>query len=98
MKIVWSQPAIADLEAIHDFIERDAPGRAARFVERLITSTEPLLEFPRMGRVVPEGDGRQREITVGPYRIIYRVEAGEIFVVTVVHGSRDLVELWRARQ
>ena len=61
-----------------------------------ITATEPLLDFPQMGRVVPEGDGRQREIAVGPYRIIYRVEGEAILIVTVVHGARDLVALWRS--
>lgn len=47
-----------------------------------------------MGRVVPEGDGGQREIFFDPYRIIYRAGANEIYVVTVVHGTRDLVALW----
>ncbi|HVT58714.1 MAG TPA: type II toxin-antitoxin system RelE/ParE family toxin [Thermoanaerobaculia bacterium] len=43
-----------------------------------------------MGRMVPEGDGRHRELILRPYRIIYRVEGQKILIVTVVHGSRDL--------
>jgi addiction module RelE/StbE family toxin len=98
MRITWSEPAVADLEAIHEYISRDAPGRAPIFLQKLIAATEPLLDFPRMGRVVPEGDGRQREIAFDPYRIIYRVEGDEIMIVTVVHGARDLVGLWRRRR
>ena len=94
MRITWSRPAISNLEAIHDYISRDAPGRADRFVQRLIAAAEPLAGFPKIGRVVPEGDGRQREVAFDPYRIIYRIEDDEIFIVTVVHSARDLAALW----
>jgi plasmid stabilization system protein ParE len=96
MRITWSEPAIANLEAIHDYISRDAPGRADSFVQRLIAAAEPLQDHPRMGRVVPEGDGRQREILFDPYRIIYRVQSDGIYIVTVVHGARDLAALWES--
>ena len=90
MKVAWSEPAVADLVAIHDYIARDSPRYAQRFVERLIAAAEPLESFPQLGRIVPEGDGRHRELLVRSYRIIYRVEGQEILIVTVVHGSRDL--------
>jgi len=90
MKVAWSETAIADLVAIHDYIARDSQHYAQRFVERLIAAVEPLESFPQLGRVVPEGDGRHRELLVASYRIIYRVQDQEIFIVTVVHGSRDL--------
>lgn len=76
--------------AIHDYIARDSPHYAQRFVERLIAAVDPLERFPQLGRVVPEGDGRHRELLVASYRIIYRAEGQEILVVTVVHGSRNL--------
>jgi addiction module RelE/StbE family toxin len=90
MRVVWSDPAVADLAALHDYIARDSPYYARRFVARLIAAVEPLESFPQMGRVVPEGDGRHRELILRPYRIIYRVEGQEILVIAVVHGSRDL--------
>lgn len=43
---------------------------------------------------MPEGDGRHREILEAPYRIIYRVEADQIYVIRVMHGARDLAALW----
>jgi hypothetical protein len=33
MKVAWSEPAVADLVAIHDYIARDSPQYAQRFVE-----------------------------------------------------------------
>jgi len=94
MRITWSRPALANLEDIHDYIGRDAPGSADRFLQRLVAAVEPLTDQPRMGRIVPEGNGRHREIFVDPYRIIYRVEPHEIYIVTVVHGARNLAALW----
>jgi plasmid stabilization system protein ParE len=73
MKVAWSEPAVADLVAIHDYIARDSPQYAQRFVERLIAAAEPLETFPELGRIVPEGDGGHRELLVRSYRIIYRV-------------------------
>ena len=47
---------------------------------------------------MPEGDGRQREVAFDPYRIIYRIEGDEIFIVTVVHSARDLAALWEQNE
>jgi len=52
------------------------------------------MDFPELGRAVPEGDGRHREVLVAPYRIVYRVANDEVFIVTVIHGARDLAALW----
>lgn len=93
MRIRWSEPAIADLSAIHDYTSQDAPGRADRFVQRLIAAAEPLGEFPSLGRLVPEGDGQYREGLFDPYRILYEATETEIFIVAVVHGARDLARL-----
>ncbi len=74
MKVAWSEPAIADLVAIHDYIARDSPHYAQHLFERLVAGVEPLESFPRLSRLVPEGDGRHRELLVASYRIIYRLE------------------------
>lgn len=90
MNLLWARPAIADLAQIHDYIARDSPERAGRFVRKLIAAAEPLTDFPELGRVVPEGDGRHREILVEPYRVIYRFTGSDVLIVAVIHGSRDL--------
>lgn len=33
MRLAWSEPAVADLSAIYDYIARDSPRYAHRFVE-----------------------------------------------------------------
>jgi toxin ParE1/3/4 len=64
MRVAWSEPAVADLVAIHDYIARDSPQYRRRFVERLFAAVEPLESLPQLGRIVPEGEGRHRELLV----------------------------------
>ncbi len=91
MRLVWSAPALAHLDAIRHYIEQDSsPPYAERFVQRLVLAPERLKSFPLSGRVVPESDGRHREVIERPYRVIYRVQCDEIYIVAVIHGSRDL--------
>jgi toxin ParE1/3/4 len=91
MRLVWSAPALAHLDSIRQYIEQDSsPHYAERFVQRLLLAPERLAAFPESGRVVPEGDGRHREVIERSYRVIYRLGREVVYIVAVVHGSRDL--------
>ena len=95
-KIIFSEPAIDDLESIVRFIAQDNQESAAKFGGKLIESVRYLAEFPRFGRVVPEqNDENIREIIFKPYRIFYRVK-DEMKVVEVIrfwHAARGEPEI-----
>lgn len=91
MKILWTEPAVEDLHDLHDFIARDSEVYASRFVERLISSAERLVDHPRLGRMVPEANDEDiRELLYQNYRIIYRVATNHVAMLAVIHGARDL--------
>lgn len=91
MKIEWTKPALLDLENVRDYIRRDSEYYAYRFIQRIIEAVENLAMFPEMGRNVPESEESNiRELLFSNYRIMYRVEAERILILTVIHGSRDL--------
>ncbi len=92
MKIIWSDPAVADLEAIRDYIALDSEHYAARFVARIIDAVEQLETFPKIGRTVPEAHEAPdiREIIFQNYRIIYRLEPRRVLLLAIVHCGRDL--------
>jgi plasmid stabilization system protein ParE len=95
-KIIFSEPAIDDLENIVRFIAKDSREAAARFGGKLIGSVRHLAEFPRSGRVVPEqSDGNIREIICKPYRIFYRVkeEKKVVEVIRFWHAARGEPEI-----
>lgn len=80
------------LEALA-FIRQDKPSAARRFRERAETALRRLEEFPQSGRVLPEyPDLPHREVVVGAYRFLYRVEGRTVWVVAVWHGARRLDE------
>jgi len=93
-RIVWTLQAIEDVEAIRAYIARDSPHYAALMVERIVESVDRLKEFPRSGRVVPEVDRDAcREVILGTYRIVYRLEDDRAEILTVVHAARLLPSL-----
>ena len=58
MRILWTDPAIDDLQAIRDYIARDSELYADDFVLGIITAAERLESFPEMGRATPEANAR----------------------------------------
>jgi addiction module RelE/StbE family toxin len=95
MRIEWTEPAIADLSAIRDYIARDSEYYALQFVGRIIEAVEKLEELPERGRRVPEARGVDgiRELLFQSYRIIYRLIGDRVQILAVLHGSRDLVRM-----
>ena len=93
-KLIWSPQAIEDIAAIAEYIARDSTFYAESMVERIFQAPERLMQFPKLGRVVPEkNDESIREIFVFQYRIIYEIAVSEIHILTVVHGKRIIEDL-----
>jgi toxin ParE1/3/4 len=88
-EVRWTEQAVGDLEAIRRYIERDSPQYGHLVAERLFNATSRLEAFPRSGRIVPElGREEVREIIVGEYRIVYRVESDAVILITIFRSSR----------
>lgn len=87
----WTPQAVDDLASIRAFIERDSPRYGRIVVQRLFEATERLESFPRSGRVVPELRREEmREIVLGDYRIVYRLDSETPIILTVFRSSRLL--------
>lgn len=81
-EIVWSEPALADLDAIADFIALDNPAAAADLVRNVFGHIEQLRDHPESGSRPPELKGwRYRQVVEPPCRVFYRHEAGTVFIV-----------------
>src|ERR1700758_2143953 len=92
-KIVFTRPAIADLEALVEFIARDNPPAAEKFGFEIIEKVAKLDALPFFGRVVPEFKiDNIREVIHRPYRIVYRVhEAADVIeILRVWHAARGI--------
>ena len=88
-RVSWTPQALDDVAAICAFIARDAPRYAQVFARRVFQSVDRLETFPLSDRVVPEaGQEDLREVILGNYRIVYRIDANVVQVVTVYHSAR----------
>lgn len=92
--LVWSPEAVEDAEKIAAYIEHDSPWYAKAVISKIVETVEAIPDFPEMGRAVPElGDVMIRERFVHRYRVIYRLDAGRILIVAVIHGRQDFLPI-----
>ena len=90
--MIWAPSAVKDAGDIAEYVARDSADQAALLVARLIEATDRLAEFPESGRRIPElAHPDCREVLVGDYRVMYRLEGSEVWITGIVHGARD----WR---
>jgi plasmid stabilization system protein ParE len=90
-RLVWTAEAIADLEAIRDYIARTSPRYGTLTAARLIQSMGSMRQFPESGRIVPELNRPDiREVIYGAFRLVYRYrhEQDTAEVLTVFRASR----------
>ena len=89
MRIVWTDDAVGNVEAIVTYVSAFNPAAAQRLAERLVAVADSLAEFPNRGRDV--GEGRREMTTVWPYILRYRVRDDAVIILRVRHGARDEV-------
>ena len=88
-EIVWTIPAIADLDALHHYIARDSEYYADGVVSDIFHAVDRLASFPKSGRRVPEIDDNSiREVLVGNYRVMYDISGSVVQVLAILHMSR----------
>ena len=81
-----------DIQQIQEYVALRSPIAGQQFVDAVFNRAEQLLDFPQLGRVVPElGRVSVREILYRQYRIIYRLlPNGRIDVIMVQSGLYPL--------
>ncbi|HFD86677.1 MAG TPA: type II toxin-antitoxin system RelE/ParE family toxin [Gammaproteobacteria bacterium] len=90
-QVIWTEPALDDLNKIAEYIALDKPGAAKKLVREVFTKVVRLEQFPGYGRKPPELDKtRYREVVVPPCRIFYRIKDERVFVLYVMRSERQL--------
>lgn len=90
-EIIWTEPAISDLNDIAEYIALDNIGAAKQLIKSIFARVERLESFPESGRIPPELERlNYREIVVNPCRIFYKQENNNIYILFVLRVERDL--------
>ena len=90
-EVIWTEPALLELDAIAEYIALDNPDAASNLVKDIFDKTGRLESFPESGRMPPElPDSVYRELVVPPCRIFYRQEQQQVFILYVMREERQL--------
>jgi toxin ParE1/3/4 len=90
-EIVWSEPALSDLDAIADYIALENPVAAAELVQRVVGHVGQLADHPESGSRPQElKRSRYRQIVEPPCRVFYRYDGQKVFVLHVMRSEQLL--------
>jgi toxin ParE1/3/4 len=87
LEIELTAQAEADLVEIGDFIAKDNPSAAERYVRRLRDRIAALREFPEAGHRIKKRSN-VRALVERPIIIVYTVKGDRIQVLRFWHGAR----------
>jgi len=98
MKALRLSPRAAnDLEDISDYIARDDKIRALTFIEELREHCRRLPENPEAYLRRDELSHGIRVAVHGRYLILFRVRPQEVRIERIVHGARDLGNVFKSQ-
>ena len=96
MKIRISATALADLNAIADWIALDDPRHALSFLAALEHQCQRLWPWPvRFPIILASKAGEIRKHVYRDHLIFFRIGAADIEVLRIVHGARDWAALFK---
>jgi len=91
-----------DLRAIHTYIAKNDSRENADYVaQEIVRAALTLRDFPQRGAHPPEllkrGSRAYRQIFFKPYRILYRVRGGTVFIGVIADGRQDMTSFLSRR-
>jgi len=90
-EVIWTAPALEQLDAIAEFIALDKPEAARAIVRRVFAVTEQVERFLRLGRPVPELPiPRYRQVWIKPCWLYYRIDKNQAYILHVRRGEKLL--------
>ena len=96
-KVEWAFVAESDLKQILDRIAAENPDNALQILRKIRQKASSLFAFPERGRIVPElqsqGIHIYRELIIAPWRVVYRISDGTVFVLSVIDSRQNVEDI-----
>ena len=101
-KVLLTQGAERDLEAIYDYIaENDSQANADYVLDKLMGVADSLSAYPERGsypkELLAHGIREYRQAHFKPYRLIYRISRKQVIIYIIADGRRDMQTLLTRR-
>lgn len=88
-RLIWTQPALADVRQLFRFLTKDNPEAARRAVKAIRAGVKILAHQPNIGRPVADVDPEFREWSIdfgdSGYVTLYRFDGEMVAVLAVRH-------------
>ena len=85
-RVIWSDQALEQLEAITTYVRTESPAAAARLEARIVEKADSLVMMPDRGR--PISRGRRLIAVTRTYLLSYVVVGEEVRILSVRHSAR----------
>lgn len=99
--VYWSQSARNDLLDILEYISTESVTAAQKVFESIRKHSSKLESLPERGRIVPELKAHNittyRELIIAPWRLIYRIENRQVYVLAFFDARRNLEDVILSR-
>jgi len=90
-EVIWTEPALSDLDSIADYIALENPAAASELVRRVFEHVDQLTAHPESGSKPLElKRSRYRQIVEPPCRVFYRYDGKNVYVLHVMRSERLL--------
>lgn len=90
-QIIWTEPALDNLNDIAEYIAVSNESAAKQFVQTVFDKVERLEQFPDSGRIPAEiANLNYREVVVNPCRVFYKADEETVYILHVLRQERDL--------
>ena len=90
-EIIWTKPALDDLNDIAEYIALSNLVSAKKLMAKIFDKVDRLETFPESGKKPIELTSlNYREVVVNPCRIFYKIDNDKVFILHVMRQERDL--------
>ena len=96
-RVLWTEVAARELREIIAFIAGDTMQNALHVLEKIKDRAVELSPFPERGRLIPErhscGIFIYRELIASPWRVLYRIAEGNVYITAVLDSRRNVEDI-----
>jgi toxin ParE1/3/4 len=90
-EVIWTSPALDDLNDIAEYIAVSNINAAKNLVQKVFDKISRLENHPESGKRPEELINlNYREVNINPCRIFYKIDSDIVYVLHVMRQERDL--------
>jgi toxin ParE1/3/4 len=88
-QVIWTEPALAQLDLIIGYIALDKPEAARAVANRIFAATDHIGRFVRMGKPIPGFHHKNyRHAWIKPCWLYYRLDQDAVYILHVRRAEK----------